>query len=381
MTISNNPGPQIPQSNPLGDNATGTTISTTGKVTTGGQNANVKQDATIKGTEGVAQSEKANIGETSTIKAANDIPTSDVYSAVNLDSENPKIPPSREAKPQSKVNPWLTSFFLTALTVNFTAIAMLGKEIHKAESKFTVQMLEKVWKQAVQTADLIMAKAQTEANMHLAMAISAMVGLAVSIAGTALALGGLFKTSAAKSRAKALDLDSPTTPKSGEVQAGPSPLAPKRPSVDAPQSPKNSYLTENTNSPVVGREFPAGKPAGSKSPKALGKEPPAPVPEQERIAQAKTTGKAMTMIGTGIQQSANSVKEIIENIVQMIFKPILAKFDGDIEKSRAVKDLASKALDSSIQAFNQANDMVDGATRAIDKLSETIKAHSINSRG
>lgn len=373
MTISNNPF--IPQSNPLGDNATGTTISTTGKVTTGGQNANIKQDATVKGTEGVAQSEKATIGETSTIKAANAVAPAD-SPIVNLDSENPKISPPGNSKPQSKVNPWLTSFFLTALTVNYTAIAMLGKEIHKAEGKFMVQMLEKVWKQAVQTADLIMAKAQTEANMHLALAISAMVGLAVSVAGTALSLGGLFKTSAAKARAKALDAAEPTTPKAGDVQAGPTPLktqanAPQRPSVNAPET------------APVGREFSTSSTTQpGKAPKGLGKKEPAtPQTEQQKAAEAKTSGKAMSVVGSGIQQSANSVREIIDNVIQMIFKPILAKFDGDIEKTRAVKDLASKALDSSIQAFNGANDIVDGATRAIDKLSETIRAHSINSRG
>lgn len=375
MTIGSNP--HVPQSNPLGD-ISGTTNTNLGKVTTGGQNANVEQNEKAQGTKGVARSEIGQIGESSSLKEADAV----TKNLPPQDPESPEIPAPREFKPQNQVNQWLTSFFLTALTVNFTAIAMLGKDIHKAEGAFAVKMFEKVWKMAVQTADLIMAKAQTEANMHLALAISAMVGLAVSVAGTALSIAGSFKTAGAKIRKDALKApgDGPDAPKPTEARAGGTPNAvatnktapkplPKRPvaDVDVPNQP-------TVTQPSARKDASVQKATGQK-------EPPNPTAEKERIVKDRRDAQVFSAVGQGMQAGANSVREIIDNIVQMIFKPILAKFDGDIEKTRAIKELASKALDSSIQAFNGGTDIVDGATRAMDKLSEVIKANSINSRG
>lgn len=428
MTIGSN----VPQSNPLGDNGSGTTNTVFGKVTTGGQNANVDQNEKAQGLKGVAQSEKGVVGENSTIKASQ--LSADPPGAPG--AEAPEISPTKEFKPTSKVNEWLTSTFLSKLSENYAEIAKLGKEIHKAEGAIAVQLFDKIWKMAVQTADLIMAKAQTEANMHLALAISAMVGLAVSVAGTALSVAGGLKASSAKGKKVALQAggdDVPQQPgKTNDVKAGSLPVGGVKPAKPLPTPPKNLDAPDAQQVPVN----PNAKPLPKPQPKPQAQVNPVDVPDQppvvnqpvnntgvnqpaaanpnqvggtgnasnaqpdnasaarsvgdtkpsdpkstmEQIIKDKGAGKAMQSVGAGMQAAANSVREIIDNIVQMIFKPILAKFDGDIEKSRAVKELASKALDSCIQAFNSGTDIVDGVVRAMEKLNEVIKANSINSR-
>lgn len=411
MSITNNPAPN---SNPLGDSAIGGTTDTNlGKVTTGGQNANVKQQNTIKGTEGVALHKQDQVGE-----------STPAFEVINLSGEapddpgDPKIAQPREFKAQNKVCEWLTSTFLSKLTENFAIIADLGKEIHKAEGQMAVQMLKKVWETSVGIAALIMAKAQTEANMHLALAISAMVGLAVAIAGTALSLAGSMKVGSAKARKEALksDTDAPEVQKNKEVKAGPSADAvgsrvapkplPKRPvaDVDAPDQPvvqqqpqpgqggrvnangrpvdadvQNAQV--NQNRAAANANDPNRAPVDAGTPETVGNAPaPKGKTTMEKIIDDKNTGQSMSIVGQGMQTAANSIREILDNVIQMIFKPILARYDGDIEKQRAVKDLASKALDSCIQAFNSGTDIVDAVARARDKLSEVIKANSINSR-
>lgn len=460
-------------SNPLGSNFdTGTTGSTLGKVTTGGQNQNVQQEGKVDGTQGVALSEQDLISDTSTakdikltVRAAEDPTKPHILPVRALNLANVQFAPGAGAAVVNKPNLWLTSFFLTALSVNFTKIAMLGKEMHKAEGVFTVLMLQKVWTMAVQTAALIMAKAQTEANMHMAMAIGAMVGLAVAVAGAALSLGGLGKTAKAKLDLKKAQADGPPVNSASQARGGanpgvgsqtarkpPKPL-PHRPVGDragdvgqqpaqrAPRAqegqpdrpvqqgtgrradgtssdnasfetlpdvvpegpPVNPAPVQPVAQPVAGQPAQGGQPAQVNQPAGQGNQPagqanqpagqanqpaqanpteaPKPKTPEEKYTEAKLAGKRMSVIGAAVTQAANPITQIIENLIQMVYKPIIGAFDAKIELKRAEKELAQKALDSSIQSFNGATEVVDGATRAYDKTSETIKANSINSRG
>lgn len=436
MSITN---PLLPNSNPLGNDVNGgTTGSNLGKVTTGGQDTNVKQDSLVDGTAGVALSQQDMISMSSTLKAMDQ---TNLSSTGAPDPSNPVIPGPRsfDISNAASVGAWFSTF-LSHLSENYYIISMLGKKIHLAEGKMSTQMLQRVWNAAVQTAALIMAKAQTEANMHMALAISALVGLAVSVAGTALSLAGKMKSSSAKAKEEALDVDTPKTPSSTNLKAGahssvgsdrartdttvtpednpaqtlmqpaqrpnsPQVQANARPGdVDAPQeyrplrpdqpapldrpanarqqdqaaNVQNDAAVPSAANPVAGANQ-SSRPAGdTNAPDAVGQAQPAPATtERAKLEEQKNLGKSMGIVGAGMQAAANSIREVIDNVIQMIYKPILANYDGDIEKERATKELASKALDSSAQGFSGATDLVNAANQGMDKLGDVVKANRI----
>lgn len=424
MTIGSN----IPASNPLGDGSLGTTNSTAVKVTTGGQKAEVKESEKASGTLGVAQSEKSEVGQTSTIKAAD----SENKSKPPEDPDAPNIPGPKNFKPKNGASPWFSSTYLSRLSENYTQIAKLGKEMHITEGAMSVLMLLGIAQDAKTNADLIMLKAQKEANMHMAMAISAMVGLAVSVAGAGLSVAGGMKGAGAKMRANKLKAggDTPDAPtlkteaKAGSVPVGTN--SPARPSKQAPltkpgesipdqpiqqqgfrpsrpnkPAPEKPVANPSDSQPVQNQTFspsrpskpapekpvanssskPDNQPAAQAPEKAGKKQPDKAVSERDQIAADKRDAGTMSTIGHTITTSAPILNNIFENLIQMIAKPEIAKTERDLELSRANKELKSKALDSSIQAFNGATEIVDGAVRGMDKLGDVIKANSINSRG
>lgn len=397
MTIGNNGPAPLPISNPLGDSATGTTLSTTGKVTTGGQKTEVTEKEKASGTIGITRSQASSIGETSTVQAAE----SEAGTKPPEDPDAPAIGPVRQFRPKSNTNLWLSSSYLSHLSENYAEIAKLGKKIHVAEGAMSVLMLQGIAKDAQTNAELIMLKAQKEANMHMAMAISAVVGLAVSVAGVGLSIAGGFKAAGAKMRKNALKAggDGMDAPKSNiKAEAGGIPVgsrSPARPTKAAPLLKPGESLP---NQPVQPQFRPSrpNKPAPEKpvastsserpndvqAPKEAGKRTPAEIrTEKDKIAIQQRDAGAMQSAGGAISAAAPVLNNVAENFIQMVFKPDIAKTERDLELSRANKELKSKALDSSIDAFRGATDIVDAAVRGMDKLGDVIKANSINSRG
>lgn len=397
MTIGNNgPGP-LPISNPLGDSATGTTLSTAVKVTTGGQMEKDTQIQQADGTIGVSQTKKSEIGETSSVKAADSV-------AESKTPENPDAPaiaPVRQFRPKSNTNLWLSSSYLSHLSENYAEIAKLGKKIHVAEGAMSVLMLQGIAKDAQTNAELIMLKAQKEANMHMAMAISAVVGLAVSVAGVGLSIAGGFKAAGAKMRKNALKAggDGMDAPKSNiKAEAGGIPVgsrSPARPTKAAPLLKPGESLPNQPAQPQFRPSRP-NKPAPEKpvastsserpndvqAPKEAGKRTPAEIrTEKDKIAIQQRDAGAMQSAGGAISAAAPVLNNVAENFIQMVFKPDIAETERDLELSRTNKDLETKADEAARKAFDDATGIVDAAVRAMDKLSDVIKANSINSRG
>jgi hypothetical protein len=249
-----------------------------------------------------------------------------------------------------------------------------------------------------------MLKAQKEANMHMAMAISAVVGLAASVAGVGLSIAGGFKAAGAKMRKNALKAggDGMDAPKSSttKAEAGSIPVGsttpPQRPTKAAPLTKPGESLPDQPVQPQFrpsrpNKPAPENKPGAStvserpndvQVPKEVGKKTPAEITrEKDKIAIQERDAGAMQSAGNAISMAAPVLNNVAENFIQMVFKPDIAKTESELEISRTNKELKSKALDSSIQAFNGATDIVDGAVRSMDKLGDVIKANSINSRG
>lgn len=114
-------------------------------------------------------------------------------------------------------NPWFSSSFLVTITMNMTALIFIQSKIQEAEMKLTALLMNQTMTQAHMTGDLIVAAAEKEAQMYMAMAIASIVSLAVGVVGAGMSGLGKFKAAKAKSNMKELKQGGDIKPKETHV--------------------------------------------------------------------------------------------------------------------------------------------------------------------
>lgn len=320
----------------------------------------------------------------------------------------PKLPAAGPYKPEAvQQNEWLNSTFMVSIAVSLTAVAMLNKEIHKAEGIWTVQALTFIWKSALSLAELIMAKAEKEAAMHMALAIGAMASLGVAVGGTALSIGGKTTSTSARNRMAELDEGITPPPKPTTTQAGAQPgsVAPNTPGPTVAERRANAYLPDNAPNPppksVAAKNVVVNDQGNA--PGALNTTPPSTnatsikadikttknkpaqdltpeqrVTERQALNKKDARGENLHMVGMAMTQATPAVGQIIENLIQMYYKPEIAYIEQQIELERAMKELWQKSWDTALQGFNGAGQEIDSAMQNWTKeQDENTRAHML----
>lgn len=106
-------------------------------------------------------------------------------------------------------NPWLASSYMARITQNIMEIWKVQKEISLAEAANTVASMDLVMVLAKELGDIIMDKAEKEAEMYTALGIAACVALTISIVGLAASMTGSTLASRAKSKRDGIEADTP----------------------------------------------------------------------------------------------------------------------------------------------------------------------------
>lgn len=333
--------------------------------TVGGQLLSVKQKAKVTGTTSTTVF-KDEVAESNADKPS--IAFKDPGPA-----GEPTIAPANAYKPEAvQRNEWLNSTFMVRMAICFTAIAMLNKEIHKVEGAWLVRQLAYIWRSAEDIAALIMAKAEKEAAMHMALAIAAVASLVVAIVGAGMTIVGKGMSTKAKNRIAELDegVTPPPNPQKTAQAGANKNIAPSRPTTDAPQSAPEGR-TINTDGQIKAD-------AGKKPKRVQDMNAKERVEERQKMNDLDKRGDIFHGIGMAMTQATPSVGQIFENLIQMFFKPQIAHIEQQIELARASKDLASKALDSAIQGVNSAGQDLDAAMQSWTKeQDENNRAHML----
>lgn len=407
----------VPQGMPSPDpmyNLGATTTSSKERETVGGQKADVKQGENVKGIVGVTSTDLQQDQMSVTQKKLN------LYVNTEGPPGEPEIGPVKNFNlmaVKAAENPWLQSTFMTKLTMTLAEIVMYNKDIHKSEAVVTVQQLQKIWAMAESNAALIMAKAEKEAAMHMGIAICGVACVALAVVGTIMSAAAAFKGGTLKNEGAMLEAKPVANPtasgtagaahvapvkpppnKAALLHDSPPPSSnivrtpPPRPNAPAPATyPAPSAASAPPAPKTVTFQTPPAKTQATAPSSAAPANPSTPGPQAKsemtpdqklsetmRINTAKADNKGMGALGTTLSTLGVPLNTVFENFIQMIFKPQIAAIDAQIELVRAIKELASKALDSSMQSFNQAiealKEAIDLITRAI---AESIKANSI----
>lgn len=389
MSISSDNQPKASLPPPIGS----TESSTLEKQTVGGQQIKVKTSEAIHAASDAAVYK-------------DDIATSKFERHFSLDPGDspaePKLPPAGPYKPEAvRPNEWLNSTFMVTIAVALTGVAMLNKEIHKAEGEWTVQALTNIWKSALSLAALIMAKAEKEAAMHMALAIGAVASLGVAVGGTALSIGGKAQSTTARNRLAEMDegitpLPTPTTSSAGATSS----VGSKTPSTlrqdtqlnslgnSAPTPPPKLTPAQraahlNQPNPPQGTSTPPTATTKAKV-KTHENKPVQDMTPEQRVSERKkmneldAKGENLHMIGMAMTQATPAVGQIIENLIQMYFKPEIAYIEQQIELERAMKELWQKSWDTALQGFNGAGQEIDSAMQNWTKeQDENTRAHML----
>lgn len=290
----------------------------------------------------------------------------------------PQLLPTKPYEPQAvQRNEWLNSTFMVALAVAFTTIAMLNKEIHKTEGAWMVRQLAYVWRASQDIAALIMAKAEKEAAMHMALAIGAIASLAVAVIGAVMTVGGKAMSASAKSKLAAMDegAPQPANPQKTTTAGTERTVAPK-----TAQEPPPKLADTRTD---LLRDVPPDhkiKPKTTDRPQQPTEElsPQQKLSQKDKLIKQERDGESIAGIGSAFSMSTQSVNSIIENFIQMYFKPQVAYIEQQIELARASKELANKALDSATQGVNSAGQDLDNAMQSwVKEQDENTRAHHL----
>lgn len=90
-----------------------------------------------------------------------------------------------------KGNAWLSSSFMTTLTMNLMRIVKTQEQIKLTEAQFMIENMQATWDLAVELGDMILEKAEKEADMYRMMAIFSCVALGVAVVGFGIQVGGM----------------------------------------------------------------------------------------------------------------------------------------------------------------------------------------------
>lgn len=361
-------------------------------------NATTETDAKKKTTTGGEQSEVKNKRIKDNTIFGDDITsdnkTGQTYASTSAQSTTGAENPGKAGEPslpkpgnydmgevvkESKVNDWFNTSYMVTLSEAYTEIILLNKDIHKVEGEFMVEQLAAVWKTAEVLGALIIAKAEQEAAMHMAQAIGGFASVGIAAFGTALSVGGRARATDAKNQSLAMDegLSAKKPDKQVEVKAGATAdvgTAKAAKPVEQPSASADATASKVADQKAALKHQKKKDAAKADSERTIEQK----VSERQKLNEKEASGENYASIGAGVTQLAMPASQIVDNFIQMYYKPLIAEYDQQMELVRAFKDILMKGIDSTAQAFSGATQEVDAAMNAAIKVQDAEQqAHSL----
>ncbi|KAF3362614.1 hypothetical protein PHSC3_000853 [Chlamydiales bacterium STE3] len=398
-----------------------------GHVTKEGQSQVLSKDQILQIDSSVQFNEKYNLSKAF---SSHDLST--------LQSDVPNLPMPGDVSTNNVAkeltgNPWLNNSFMTTLTANIMEIVRIKMSQRSQEGHINVQLMNVLGDLGHALGDLALDKAEKEAQMHMFQAIGSFISLGVTLAGGAASVGSAVASRmSASKRLDAAQLDpAKAAAAAGGKRVGsanPDP-ANTQPSNTSPQqvngigshrdktikagnhrlgisrnAKANSGLEESLTSPS-GSQWNGSKASvqsdgtvGGRSQVSSGRGGPqkskAPTtgdaggmnvkgsPTYEKLikrADNLDAGAAIAKaVGDTTIQASNQIGNIIDNLIQMAFKPEIGEIERETQIRQAQKQIAHQAMESASKDFSDAGQALDQALQALQKVQdENSRAHTL----
>lgn len=276
-----------------------------------------------------------------------------------------------EVAGEMKANPWFGSTFLVSITRNMMSIVDIQGKIQEAEMELVVLQMNNTITLAHNTGDLILAAAEKEAKMYMAMAIASLVSLGVGCVGAAMSGVGKFKGAMKGIEAK-------------QMKSGMKEKVPEKTNAEGRTGPDgigNDAKTKQTQTTKEAKQL--DKDATLANEKTDGKntgrvETKTDMEKWKELKKSEARYGALGDAGTLLVQSNTSLNNILTNFIQMVFKPEIAALERARTLSEASQKIAASSLEYASQAFSTASQAIDAALQLLQKIQdETARANDM----
>lgn len=104
--------------------------------------------------------------------------------------------------------------------------------------------------------------------------------------------------------------------------------------------------------------------------------------QTDKAASWATKGEMLSNLSMSLGQVGGQIGSIADNLVQMVFKPLIGEVEQEMEIQRAAQTITKQMLDSITSDFRDCGQAVDQALQALQKIQdETSRAHNYSARG